>query len=112
MNNIYVITGATGGMGSTLARRFKDKGDLVLCDLNEELLLKLQKELEVNNQIIVGSVTEEDVLNKIFDKVKEMGTLKGIIHFAGVSETFGDPEKIMEIILVGTAKLVNKFEPL
>ena len=45
MKNIYVITGATGGMGSTLARRFKDKGDLVLCDLNEELLLKLQKEL-------------------------------------------------------------------
>lgn len=112
MNNIYVITGATGGMGSTLARRFKDKGDLVLCDLNEELLLELQKELGVNNQIIVGSVTEEDVLNKIFDKVKEMGRLKGIIHFAGVSETFGNPEKIMEINLVGTAKLVNKLEPL
>ncbi len=112
MNNIYVITGATGGMGSTLARRFKDKGDLVLCDLNEGLLLELQKELGVNNQIIVGSVTEENVLNKIFDKVKEMGTLKGIIHFAGVSETFGDPEKIMEINFVGTAKLVNKLEPL
>ena len=99
-------------MGRCTAEKLKDNGSLILCDLNKDALDDLANELGNNTRICVGDLTNEDVLNELSNLIKELGNLKGLIHFAGVSETFGDARKIMEINLVGTAKLIEHLSPL
>jgi len=109
MKDVYVITGAAGGMGAKVAERFKNKGVLILCGRHTDTLEKVKKELNSPNEVVVlkcDTSNKEDLLNLV-SKIEEMGTLAGILHFAGVSEALGNPIKIMEINLVGTALLID-----
>lgn len=109
MKNVYVITGAAGGMGACVAERFKNKGDLILCGRHTDTLEKVKEQLNSTNnvEVIKCDTSNKDDLLNLVSKIKEMGTLAGIMHFAGVSEALGNPIKIMEINLVGTALLID-----
>lgn len=113
MKDIYVITGAYGGMGKKCAHEFKNKGILVLCGRNKTKLKEVCDNLNSENVIPIECDTskKEDIL-KLYEKIKNLGTLKGILHFAGVSESFNNPLKIMEINLCGTALLTEILSPL
>ncbi|WMX54873.1 SDR family NAD(P)-dependent oxidoreductase [Peribacillus sp. R9-11] len=47
MNNVYVITGGSGGMGKAIAELVGKKGTLLLADINKERLEQAKQELEV-----------------------------------------------------------------
>ena len=109
MNDLYIITGATGGMGVAAARRFKDCGDLLLLDLSEEKLEELKNELGENVYTMVFDVSKAEDIEKVVDFIKPYGKFKALIHYAGVgcSQPWLTSKIIIDINEKGTVDLVN-----
>jgi len=107
MKDLYIITGATGGMGEDATRRFKEYGDVLLLDLSEEKLNKLAEELGEGARAMSFDITKKEDIEKVIEVIKEYGSFKALLHFAGVSENMGDPAMVLNINLVGTINLLN-----
>ncbi len=87
---VALITGATGGIGSAIARRFAEDGmTLVLCGRSEEKLQALRKELEaqgVQTMTIACDLTEEGASAVCVHAVLEkFGRLDILVNSAGVA---------------------------
>lgn len=114
--NVYVITGGSGGMGKASAKLLGKKGVVLLADVSEERLIQTKNELaaeginEVHYQIV--DITSEENLKSLAEKTRELGTLKGLVHTAGLSPTMADSKKITEVNLVGTGLILKTFLPL
>jgi NAD(P)-dependent dehydrogenase (short-subunit alcohol dehydrogenase family) len=109
---VYVITGATGGMGMSITEKFKEKGRLLLTDVSLDRLREVSRGLQANSMDV--EVMECDLTNKIhiqrlIERTKEMGNFAGLIHTAGISPQMGTPEQIMKVNLMGTEMMLNAF---
>lgn len=87
---VALITGATGGIGSAIARRFaEDRMTLVLCGRSEEKLQVLRKDLEaqgVQTMTIACDLTEEGASAVCVHAVLEkFGRLDILVNSAGVA---------------------------
>lgn len=97
-NKVVVITGATGGIGSTIVSMLaKDGAKLVLVDLSLAKLEKLSKDLGLatdNYLLVEADVSKEEQVKKYVDKaVEKYGTIDAFINNAGVE---GKVASIME----------------
>lgn len=108
-----LITGATGGMGSACSHLAAEQGyHLILADLSKEKLATL-----TGNCTAMGATAEYHVLDvtkaaDIENLVKACGDgIDAVIHTVGISPTMADWEKIVEIDLIGTAKLLESLRP-
>ena len=78
-NTRFVIIGASGGIGSALARRLKESGaELVLMGRSTEKLAPLGREL--NSEIQVVDASKAGLLEKA---VAAVGPVHGIVNCAG-----------------------------
>ncbi|WP_080832104.1 SDR family NAD(P)-dependent oxidoreductase [Cohnella massiliensis] len=89
-----VITGAAGGIGKELARRFAERGvNLVLVDLNEDAVKKTIGELDLNdsNSLAVAADVskEEDVQNYVSKALEKFGTIDYFANNAGIEGPSG-----------------------
>ena len=89
-DNVIMITGASGGIGSELARKLAPLGvRLVLCGRSEEKLASLQKEVQVlgaETMIWVGDITQENAPAACVQAVLEQfGRLDILINNAGLA---------------------------
>ncbi len=113
---VHVITGGSGGMGKAIAKQVGSQGTLLLADVNEERLKETQGELQtagitdVHYQVV--DVTNEDDINNLVGKATSLGSLKSLIHTAGLSPTMANAKRILEVNLVGTGLLLKSFLPL
>lgn len=87
---VALITGATGGIGSAIARRFaEDNMILVLCGRSEEKLQALRKELEARGaqtMTIACDLTEEGASAVcIHAALEKFGRLDILVNSAGVA---------------------------
>lgn len=116
MSNVYVITGGSGGMGKAIAELVGKKGTVLLADVNEERLEQTKEELagkgitDVEYQTV--DITDAENVRKLAEKAKSLGTLKGLVHTAGLSPTMADSKRITQVNLVGTGIVLNEFLPL
>jgi NAD(P)-dependent dehydrogenase (short-subunit alcohol dehydrogenase family) len=122
MNNIQdqvaVITGAAGGMGSAIARALVAQGwSLVLSDLHEVPLAKLAEELGgatpisvVSISVVSGDVTDPNYAALI---IAALGTKKigALVHAAGVSPTMANGRRILAINFTATKILIEALLP-
>ncbi|MRH41610.1 SDR family oxidoreductase [Aquibacillus halophilus] len=113
MSKVYVITGGSGGMGKEIAKRFGDKGTIVLADVSEERLATAVEELAAAGITDVIAQTV-DITNKLqvqelADKAASLGDLGAIVHTAGLSPTMADSKRIMLVNLVGTGYILDSF---
>ena len=108
---LIVITGGAGGIGMSCARAFKDE-DLVITDYSQEIVDKSVKTLSKEGFKATGiacDITDKNDVEALKNQVSKLGSLKALIHTAGVSGTVGDPKKVFTIDLIGTELLVDAF---
>ena len=112
MKDIYVITGATGGMGEDIALNINPKGINILVDLDDKKLKKLSDELKkkkIESITFKCDITDQSRINELVELVKETGHFKALIHTAGISGHMGTANRILDVNLAGTALLTNAF---
>ncbi|MGA2933236.1 MAG: SDR family NAD(P)-dependent oxidoreductase, partial [Acidimicrobiales bacterium] len=110
-----VITGAAGGMGLAVARSLAGIGDLVLADLRAPQLEDAQQSLAATGQqarTILCDVTSAGDVARMAALVAELGGLRALVHTAGVSPKMAEGRRVLEVDLVGTARVLEALLPL
>lgn len=111
--NAAIVTGAAGGMGAAIARKFADEGRaLILSDLNPEQLEALAATLPQGTSVtlVPGDITDLDYPARIIAALggRKIGVLA---HTAGVSPTMADGKRIFEINFTATTRLTEAALP-
>lgn len=114
--HVYVITGGSGGMGKATAELVGKKGTVLLADVSEERLVQTKEELVAKGitdvHIQTVDITSKENVAALAEKASQLGTLKGLVHTAGLSPTMADSKRITEVNLVGTGIVLDAFLPL
>lgn len=112
---VSVVTGAAGGMGSAVVRQLAAGGhdSFILCDLDKAALDRQADDLRSRGGRVVvvdGDVSSQDFSDRI---VAGLGgrLIRAFIHTAGISPRAGSAERIMQINLDATARLVPALLP-
>lgn len=94
-SNVIVITGGAGGIGQACARVFKNQS-IIITDYSQEMVDKTVKSFSKEDFDITGiacDITDKNDVIKLTEFVKNRGSLKALIHTAGVSGTVKTLEK-------------------
>jgi len=102
---VTVVTGAASGMGRLCVERLRGTVDhLVAVDLLAP---------EIDGTIgIACDVSDPTAVTELSEKVRALGSFRALAHAAGVSPTMADVRRVFQVDLVGTALLLDAFEPL
>ena len=108
-----LITGATSGIGKTIAEQFAKEGArLVLVGRREEILRQLQKDFGQDTITIPCDLSKTEDIEKIFTVCRENACkLNGLVHCAGIAEMCGirmfETEDAMNMMNVNTFSFVE-----
>lgn len=112
---VVVLTGGGGGMANACVRRFGGEGHrFLLLDNAEDRLERALTGLgddgfEVDG--LVSDVSDFDSLREAAARAGEIGPLAALVHTAGLSAPMADSRRLFEVNLIGTANLLDAFEP-
>ena len=116
-NMSALVTGGASGLGLACARRLVAKGvKVVIVDLNREAGAAVEKELGVI--YAHGDVTNTDQINAALDAAEKLGTLRALVHCAGIGgavrlvEKDGQPGSLEKYEQVVRVNLVGSFNML
>lgn len=110
-SGVAIVTGASGGMGSATARQLVDAGwrELLLCDMDQARLEVVAEPLRrpgVTVTVLAGDLADpafsETLLTELGDR-----PVGALVHTAGLSPRMAPPERILEVNLDATARLVD-----
>ena len=112
---VTIITGAAGGMGSATARLLAQAGhqDLVLCDMDEDALEAVAAPLRAAGarvRVVAGDVAADDFPARVTAGLAAK-PIRALVHTAGISPRAGSIERIIQINLDATARLVPAVLP-
>jgi NAD(P)-dependent dehydrogenase (short-subunit alcohol dehydrogenase family) len=110
-DEIAVVTGAASGMGEAAARLLSEAGwSVLLCDLDAERLRQTQERLSGPSEILAGDIAAADYGDALVAALRgrQIGAL---IHCAGLSGSMATPERILEVNLAATMRLVETIRP-
>ena len=116
MTSVGIITGAGRGIGEACAARLVGVVDvLLLADLDQASVAARAAELA--GQVtkcgpFVLDVVDAAAVHALASRAAARGTLRAVIHAAGISPTMADWRRILNVDLVGTARLVDALRPL
>jgi NAD(P)-dependent dehydrogenase (short-subunit alcohol dehydrogenase family) len=111
-SDVVVITGA-GGMGRAVARRLGSGRTLVLADSSEAQLASATDELRRDGYTVEGVRTDVSARDDVaaLARAANIGMLRSVVHTAGVSPVDATPEQIIAVDVIGTARVLDEFEP-
>ncbi|TCJ04107.1 SDR family NAD(P)-dependent oxidoreductase [Cytobacillus praedii] len=100
-NEVFVVTGAKGGMGRETVKRFLEEGAYVAAvDLNIDGMEKSDRLLP-----IAANLTSEADVARIFQEVKRVfGRVDGLVNIAGIAQA---ATQIEEVSLADWEKLMS-----
>ncbi|MGE3690787.1 MAG: SDR family NAD(P)-dependent oxidoreductase [Novosphingobium sp.] len=111
---LAVVTGAASGMGEATAEIFaRTPGPLLLCDVNEERLAATIARFGRSEPVetLVGDISDTTFPQRLAAAAgnRKIGAL---VHCAGLSPTMASAERILEVNLAATLRLVEVLPPL
>jgi 3-oxoacyl-(acyl-carrier-protein) reductase len=113
-DKVAIITGAGRGIGAGIAKRFAEAGaKLVICDMNENDLNKIESELTAQGASVlsvVADVSKRVQINEMVEKaINRYGTVDILVNNAGITRdsmshkmTEDDWDLVMNVNLKGT----------
>ncbi len=104
-----IVIGAASGMGAEVARQMAGRGPLLIVDQNIEGVEKLAGELGSAVRVAECDVTDQVQVDALFSDLDDIASL---VNSAGVSGTMAPGRRVLEINLLGTARLLKAAEPL
>ena len=110
---VLVVTGV-GGMGAAVARRLGTGRTVVLADFDEAQLERVAADLRGEGhdvhtlRVDVSSATD---VAQLAQTAAGLGALRAVVHTAGVSPVQATTQQIVDIDVVGTARILDAFEP-
>lgn len=112
---IYLVTGASGGIGLSCAHALSSRGvNLLITDLDKERLESTAVSLKLSGgcvETLASDISDQSNLEEIQSILKERGGLAGCIHAAGVSGTMATAAQILRVNLGGTIRLLDTLFP-
>jgi NAD(P)-dependent dehydrogenase (short-subunit alcohol dehydrogenase family) len=112
MNQVAVVTGAGGAIGSACARAVGSTVDeLLLTDCDEASLFtvadQLASDANATVKTIVGDVGDPSLATELAARAADLGELRSFVHTAGVSPSMAGWRDILRIDLTGVERLLG-----
>src|SRR3990172_8505539 len=104
-----VVIGAGSGMGGAVAPPLAPRGRLLLADQNPTAAEATAAELGGDVQAVGCDITDQPQIDALFSAVDELDAL---VSTAGVSGSMAPGRRILEVNLIGTARVLRAAEPL
>ncbi len=108
---VLVVTGA-GGMGQAVARRLGRGRPLVLADVNDTELTRAATVLEGDGYSVRSVRTDISSAREVSAlalAAAELGAIGTIVHTAGVSPVQATTRQIIDVDVLGTARILDEF---
>lgn len=112
MKNICVVTGGGSGMGLETAKILGKDQKIILMGRTVSKLENAINELKalgIEAEAYPGDASDRESVKKLASYAASQGTVKTLIHAAGVSPHMTSAEKIMEINAIGTINVDEEF---
>src|SRR5262245_19098861 len=112
-DEVVVVTGA-GGIGEPVARRLGPGRVLVLADTSADRLAEVAERLAAAGhrvRTVRVDVSSAADVTTLAATAAALGKIRAVVHTASVSPVQATPETIVAIDWVGTARLLDAFEP-
>ena len=102
---VAVVTGAGSGMGRAAVEVVRPLAEVVICvDLTAP---------EIEGTVgFACDITDVESVASLVREAQEIGTLRAIVHAAGVSPGMASARRVFDVDLVGTEILLRAFAPL
>lgn len=111
---VAVITGAAGGMGSSVAEQLAALGwPLMLCDLNEKRLEEVAAPLRSRGlqvEVLAGDIADPAYPARLLAALDDR-EVAALVHTAGLSPTMGDAARIFSVNYDATVRIVAALRP-
>jgi len=102
---VGVVTGAASGMGRACV-------DRLLGTVDHLLAVDVAAVDIAGTESVKCDVRDDDAVQALVDRVRALGPFRFLVHAAGLSPSMADPTTIVDVNLVGTARILDAFEPL
>jgi NAD(P)-dependent dehydrogenase (short-subunit alcohol dehydrogenase family) len=110
---VVVVTGA-GGMGEAVVRRLGSGVSVVLADFNDAHLESVAEGLRREGYSVHPvrtDVSSADDVAALAMVAADLGSIRCLVHTAGLSPTQATAQQIVTIDFIGTARMLDAFEP-
>ncbi len=109
---LVIVTGAASGMGLASARLMASSGyHVLMCDVNAQSLECAAAGIPHDVELLSGDITAAEFPEALTARLAGRG-IDGVIHCAGLSPTMAASERILEVNLTATMRLVATIRPL
>lgn len=107
---IAVVTGAARGMGQACARALGGRADvLLLADLGPVDTAAFEPAIRAESLAV--DVADARAVAALAERAAELGSVRWLVHAAGVSPSMGDARRMFDVDLVGSVHVVDAFAP-
>ena len=104
-----VVIGAGSGMGIAVSRALAPRGPLLLADRSVESVWALADELGGGTTSVACDITNQAQVDELVGRIDGLDAL---VITAGISGSMGTGRQILEVNLVGMARVLRAVEPL
>jgi NAD(P)-dependent dehydrogenase (short-subunit alcohol dehydrogenase family) len=111
MSDVVVVTGI-GGMGVVAARRLGNGRKLVIADFDPAKLAAEAAALTADGFAVTPvevDVSDRASVKQLVGTAASLGTLRALVHTAGLSPTMATGERVLHVDLLGTEYVLEAF---
>lgn len=112
MTDVAVVTGGAGGMGLAAAHVLGRDLTVLICDVDDVRLQAAHRELEeagVACAATICDITDRSSVEALVEYAQRLGTVRSVVHAAGVSPSMGSADLIVRINGIGTILINQAF---